>query len=396
MNIYRNVKQLNNTRYSSKLFFPCPSDSPSEGTTCSRPVMVICETVNICSNDCIICPYGTMTRKKEVMSLELFEKLLQDYSAMGGGKLSLTPKTGDIFFDTQLLKRLDLIKKYPKITGISVTTNAIASDRFTDRELRDIISSFERVHISVYGLDPEEYSLMTRRDTYQRMVDNIRRILAISPRSGTITLGFRLLRERSPAEIYAWLLKNFPEEYSVMTRRDTYQRMVDNIHHILAISPRSGTVTLGFRLLRERSPAEIYAWLLKNFLVKIPYDVTSTFMDWGGSLDATRPLPLSGRWRPARENASQCVIPLAACLVFSSGDVSFCSCNDHAIKEEFRLGNIAKKSLSEIINSPKNAKLWESPLNLPRSCAFCSSHRAFTNLHTYAYLFEDPLKFIGG
>jgi len=355
MNIYRNVKQLNNTRYSDKLYFPCPKNPPGEQiplqihqpesypsgeNLCSRPVMVICETVNTCCNDCIICPYGTMTRTKEVMSLELFEKLLRDYSAMGGGTLSLTPKMGDIFFDTLLLKRLDLIKKYPKITGISMTTNAIVSDRFTDSELHDIISSFQRVHISVYGLDPEEYTLMTRRDTYQRMIGNIRRIIAVSPRPGIITLGFRLLRERIPSEI------------------DT--------------------------------------WILKNFQVKIPHDITYTFMDWGGSLDATQPLPLSGRWRPGRVNAIQCVIPLAACQVFVNGDVSFCSCNDYAIKEEFSLGNIAKNSLTEIINSPKNAKLWESPLDLPRSCKFCISHRAINKLETYAYLFEDPLEFIGG
>jgi MoaA/NifB/PqqE/SkfB family radical SAM enzyme len=302
--------------------------------------MVICETVNICCNNCIICPYGTMTRKKEVMSLEIFEKLLKEYSAMGGGKLSLTPKMGDIFFDPLLLKRLDLIRKYPKITGISVTTNAIVSDRFTDRELKEIISSFQRVHISVYGLDPEEYALMTRRDTYQRMIDNIRRIIAVSPRSCTLALGFRLLH--------------------------------------------------------ERSPAEIDAWILKNFRMKMPYDFTSTFMDWGGTLDATQPLPLNGKWRPARVTASQCIMPLIACLVFSSGDVSFCSCNDHDIKEEFRLGNIGKKSLTEIINSPKNAKLWESSLNPPRSCKFCSSHRPIRNLEYYEDLFEDPQKFIGG
>jgi MoaA/NifB/PqqE/SkfB family radical SAM enzyme len=354
MNIYRNVKQLNNKRYSDKLYFPCPKiasgeqvfgdgqpeTTSSDGALCSRPLMVICETVNICCNNCVICPYGTMTRKKEVMSLELFKKLLVDYSAMGGGKLSLTPKMGDIFFDTRLLKRLELVRNYPKITGLSVTTNAIMADRFTDGELRGILSSFERVHISVYGLDPEEYTLMTRRDTYQRMGDNIRRILALAPRSCTIMLGFRLLR--------------------------------------------------------ERSAAEIEAWILKNFSAKTPHDVTGTFMDWGGSLDASQPLPLDGKWRPARANASQCIIPLAACLVFSNGDVSFCSCNDYAIKEEFRLGSIAKNSLAEIINSPKNAKLWESPLNLPRSCKFCSSHRAFANLHAYAYVFEDPCEFIGG
>ena len=36
MNIYQNVRQLNNTRYSGKLFFPCPMNSPGSGSL--RPV----------------------------------------------------------------------------------------------------------------------------------------------------------------------------------------------------------------------------------------------------------------------------------------------------------------------------------------------------------------------
>ena len=341
MNIYRNVKPLNNSRYLDHILFP--RRLPREGgpdAVFSRPIMVICETVNICCNDCIICPYGTMTRKKEVMSPDIFKKLLGDYSAMGGGRLSLTPKMGDIFFDPLLPDRLALVREYPKITGVSVTTNAITSDRYSDRELQEIVSSFRRFHISVYGLDPEEYSLMTRRDTYQRMIDNIRRIIAVAPRSCTLTLGFRLLH--------------------------------------------------------ERQPEEIDAWMRKNFRVTLPYDVTSTFMDWGGTLDAAQPLPHDGTWRPLRVTATQCGIPLIACLVFSSGDVSFCSCNDYDGKEEFSLGNIGKKSLAEIINSPKNAKLWESPLDLPRSCLFCSSHRPVKDPEYYPDPFEDPQYVIGG
>jgi MoaA/NifB/PqqE/SkfB family radical SAM enzyme len=354
MDIYRHVKQLRETKYKGAIFFNCEEEKPGEPflkagpdnrehpclTVFSRPVMVICETVNSCCNDCIICPYRSMTRKKETMPLELFEKLLKDYSAMGGGKLSLTPKMGDIFFDELLIERLDLIKKYPKITGISVTTNAILSDQFSDKELQDIVSSFEKIMISVYGIDAEEYFLMTRRNTYQRMIDTIARILSVSKRPHAIELGFRLLK--------------------------------------------------------QRSQSDVDAWIMKNFHTKIASNVTSLFMDWGGSLDATKMLPFSGKWRCGKANVSQCLIPLAACLIFSNGDVSFCSCNDYDIKDEFRLGNIADHTLGEIINSPKNEKLWASPLNLPKSCKFCGSHRSFKKLENYSYVFENPLEFIGG
>ena len=36
-----------------------------------RPVMLICETVNICNNDCIICPYSVHSRSKGTMTMQI-------------------------------------------------------------------------------------------------------------------------------------------------------------------------------------------------------------------------------------------------------------------------------------------------------------------------------------
>jgi MoaA/NifB/PqqE/SkfB family radical SAM enzyme len=281
-----------------------------------------------------------MTRKKEIMPLKLFEKVLQDYSDMGGGKLSLTPKQGDIFFDKFLLNRLDLIKKYPKISGISVTTNAILSDQLTDQELKRVIDSFERIHISIYGIDEEEYSLMTQRDTYNRMLKNVQRIISL----------------------------------------------IDNVDSII----------FGFRFLKLHSSHEVEEWIMQHFHKKINYGETNIYMDWGGSINSTNSLPFQGIWRQRKEGQSQCLIPLSACMIYSNGDVSFCSCNDFDIKDEFLLGNISKKSLTEIINSPKNRQLWSSPTNLPVSCKKCVSYRPFSDVDKYSFMFEKPIDFIGG
>ena len=134
----------------------------------SRPLMMSCETINICNNKCIICTNRLDTQKKEIMSMELFEKVLKDYSEMGGGKLSLTPRTGELFLDPHLADRLRLIRKYPKITGLSVTTNAVLADQFNEHDLRFIVNNFEKIQISTYGLDEEEYFTMTQRNVYSK------------------------------------------------------------------------------------------------------------------------------------------------------------------------------------------------------------------------------------
>jgi radical SAM protein with 4Fe4S-binding SPASM domain len=354
MDIYEHVSCLKKANYSKFLYFTknkyprfsnvfqrfFPDRSSFFQVRLSRPLMVICETVNICSNDCIICPYSKMTRKKEIMPLGLFEKVVSDYSDMGGGKLSLTPKVGDIFFDEFLLERLELIKKYPKITGISVTTNTIMADRFTDDELEIIVNSFERIHISIYGINEEEYEQMTRRKTYTRMVQNIRRILKLTKK---------------------------PE-----------------------------SVFFGFRLLSAHSQPVIEQWITENFNRNILYGQTNTYMDWCGSVEKQKPVHFKGEWVKRPNTTSQCIIPLVACQIFSNGGVSFCSCNDFDMKEEFLLGNLSEQSLTHIYNSSKNKGLWKSPEEIPKSCKNCISYRPFSNMEKYEYMFEKPVDFIGG
>ena len=304
----------------------------------SRPIMLACETVNTCTNSCIICPYEKMTREKATMSMVMFEKVLHDYSEIGGGCLTLTPKNGEVFLDNLLEERLELLDKYPKIKYLSITTNAIPIDRFSDDLLRKILNYFDRIHISIYGLDPEEYSMMTRRDYYSRMILNIKRIIK-----------FRNINKTE--------------------------------------------LLFGFRFLKSHSKMDIDDWIKRNFEIDIPYGYTDTYMDWNGALDEKNALPWVGNWRKKAQGDSHCLLPFILGMVYSNGDVSYCPCNDFNICEEFKLGNIDNKSLREIFNSEKNMELWRS---LPEKCVNCSSYRPMANFDNYSDLFEDPVKYIGG
>ncbi|MFA5265937.1 MAG: radical SAM protein, partial [Opitutaceae bacterium] len=170
----------------------------------SRPVMLICETVNVCNNDCMVCAYSSMGREKQHMSMALFEKVLNDYAAMGGGAFSLTPVVGDVLLDRHLLDRLHLLKKYPTIRPVSVTTNLVAADRFSDDELAFILDSFDKVHVSIYGLTAEHYRLLARKDNYAKVERALQRV-ANTGRLGIIAFGFRLLRAHTEEEIRQWI-----------------------------------------------------------------------------------------------------------------------------------------------------------------------------------------------
>lgn len=305
----------------------------------SRPIMLECETVNICTNDCIICPYGRMKRKKETMSLELFEKVLRDYSAIGGGYLSLTPKAGDIFCDNLLEQRLELVKSYPAISGLSVTTNAVLADKYDDEELGRILRHFKKIQVSIYGIDSEEYLQMSRKDYYGRMLSNTARILRAADMDTEIIFGFRLLKPHTDADIKGWILENFSRE--------------------------------------------------------IDFNYTYTYMDWNGALRGEAPLPMNATWRENGANVGNCMISVAAYLILSNGDVSLCSCNNFEGREELVLGNVANMSLMEMLGSKKAADFWALKPPYSSICGQCSSHRPVSDFDKYKYMFDDPLRFIG-
>lgn len=346
MDIYKHHRLLR-TPIGEQLLYISPNSSrvlsfvrKLFGRRLSRPIMLICETINICNNLCIICPYCHMKRKKQTMLMDLFEKVLADYSAIGGGKLSLTPVVGEVFLDKYLVERMRRIRCYPKITGVSFTTNASAVDKVADNELLEIIGGLERVHISVYGLDADEHKLITQRDTYEAMVKGIRRIVGAGADRLQISLGFRLVKQQ-PQEV-------------------------------------------------------IEKWIMRACGKPVNYGVTYKYANWGAGFEPSRPLPLDGQWLLPQENREQCLIPLSAVQVFSDGRVSFCPCPDYDASPELSLGRLQESSLLELINSEKNVALWNFSTQVPKYCRHCTFHRSLYDINQLELLLKDPVSYIGG
>jgi hypothetical protein len=309
-----------------------------------RPLTMQCETVNTCNNLCVICPYPHETRTRTVMPMPLFERVLADYSAMGGGYLSLTPVTGDVLLDRHLLERLALIARYPRITEVGVTTNAVMLDRYRDNEARRIVGGFGKLQLSIYGLDEEEYVAMTRRRTYERAIASLRRILAI----------------------------------------------------------RTEGVYLSFRLLKPRTQSEISRWVAETLAPPAPVEMLPPMVGGGygnfGTMDTSSALPFGASWaRLSQSHASsvgraQCLVPLLALLVSVTGRVSFCACVGALDQvEELTLGTIGEQTLLELYNSPKARALWDWEANgVPRPCARCTLHIPIDTVRRSPSILREP------
>lgn len=305
--------------------------------TMSRPLMIHIETVNVCNHSCIFCAQNLNKDEKKVMSLELFSKILSDYEDIGGGLISLTPSPGEVFLDPLLKERLQLVEKFPKVAGLSITTNGIGSEKISDDDLRYMLSRFKWVHISIYGLDASEYQLITGRKTFDRCISAIQRIVEFS---------------------------------------------------------KPGTICFGFRLLYDRTPNEISEWIQNSVGQTIPFGYTLEYSTWG-SLIGTKlnQLPGDARWVKMPRITTPCFRPVISMKVCVNGDVSLCCCGDSSARDLI-LGSVKDNSIEELYNSKKCMKFWNSGECVPETCKSCTTYQPFKNFNSI--WLKNPIDYIGG
>jgi hypothetical protein len=205
---------------------------------------------------------------------------------------------GEIFLDEQLAERLRLAEAVPGITSISATTNAVMVRCLDDTALEDVVSRFDCLIVSVYGLDREEYHLMTRRDQYPVFREGLLRILRLAG-PGKVALGIRSLRNRSPADLVSW--------------RD--------------------------QLAQEAGLDELEI-----------HSSTSTFANWS-FFDTSQGLPLQATWQPVAVNTKQCGIPLLGLQVLVDGRVSFCACANFDGTHDLIVGSLQEQTLTSMLDA---------------------------------------------
>lgn len=310
-----------------------------------RPLSLTVETVNICNNDCIICPYSAQTRRKGYMNIDMFDMILGQYSAIGGGALGLTPMVGEIFLDKKLEERLALIGHHPSITSVSAISNASMASLYADNHLSSILDRLERLTISTYGLDRDEFQIMTRKDGYEKFRASLVRLLRIGGPE-KIRISARQLIDRPQEQVDRW---------------------ISDIATDAGVTPD-----------------------------RIVFGTTLSYANWG-HFDTTTPLPHDATWTSEPVNSSQCALPLVSAQILVDGTTSFCGCANFDGVSELNIGNISETSLSDMLRSDRVKRLWNwEAYGTPDFCKRCSFHTPVENLSSIPLAFADPLGTFGG
>ena len=272
--------------------------------TGETPLFLQIETINICNASCIFCAYPGMTRKKGVMSLQLFEKIARDYAEMGGGSVNLTPVMGDALLDPHILERLQILKKYPAIKQITLTTNGIALKKYSDREIRRLLEDLSCIQLSIGGLDPATYNTMYNVDRFSQVKQGMERLLHLRD------------HVQSPADIsFAFRTNDRNFETKFKPQLDKYREKGVKISHMSIFANFSGAIKED-----EEKGLAVY--------------------------------PSRGKKR------SRCIYPCMNMVVCWDGNITAC-CDDFN-GEELMIGHAEKETLAEVWSGKKRIALLDS------------------------------------
>jgi MoaA/NifB/PqqE/SkfB family radical SAM enzyme/predicted O-methyltransferase YrrM/tetratricopeptide (TPR) repeat protein len=262
-----------------------------------RPQYLKIETTNICNANCSFCAYQYMTRPKQVMPRSIFEKTIDDYVAIGGGALTLSPEVGDCLVDSHFLERLRYCRKYDQITNIGLHTNLIGMTRWTDEQVIEIFELIDNLNVSL-GPNRNVYKDMFGVDKFDTVLAGLERLNLLKSKT-----------EHAP-------------KFNINGRACAGEFAVDS-------------------RLDQLGPA----------LMGLPIRWSTTYFDWGGQLGD---LPRNTKVNRADETGAKrvpCMKPLISSVVFADGQVGFCGCADFDAK--LAIGDLNMQDLRAILSGQK-------------------------------------------
>ena len=307
-----------------------------------RPLDINIETTNFCPLKCVFCPNRKIKRKKETMSLKLFEKICEDYYSIGGGAIGISSMQSDIFSDELLFERLNILKKYSDKFYVYTTTNIVSSAKLSDEQIKNFLEVFDYLVISLGGVEKEEYKIMYGVDAF-----------------------------------------------------DIVKQQIERFHKIIKENNLKIRIDLAIRTYQPEKIIHKKEFEELNSLFPIK-DVKSEFFSWYSHINQ-EDLPNGSKLLLLNntEKTKDCVVPFATLSINSNGKIIGCGCIDW--EEKFIIGDTNTQNLIEI---------WQSDLaisfrkafsfkKIPSICSECGLYiekdKCFSNLNLDNYQVTDGL-----
>jgi len=141
----------------------------------TTPFVIYVEPSGYCNLKCVFCPHGikgTTVLKKDLMSVKLFKKLVDDLSMFPDRiKLLRFSGTGEPLMNKNIVKMLQYAQEQNVAKRIELITNGIL---LTTDLIKNLPSLLDRIIISIGGLCPEDYQRISgTKIDFQNLLENL-------------------------------------------------------------------------------------------------------------------------------------------------------------------------------------------------------------------------------
>jgi len=262
------------------------------------------------------------------MSDDIYNKVLDDYCAIGGGDFMIHCVIGDPAVDPKFIQRIQQARRRKEIASIETITNAIA---LKSKDIKELVhSGLSQMSISTAPLDEDLYKKIYRTKNYKKVIRNLRLLLEENDAAGCpidIKLCFR----------------------SHLTMKETlslpdYQMIAKCGHHMV--------------------------------------EFNADFDTWTGVIKKEDLLPGMNIRPKSNLDNEPCIWMYTGPIVFADGSVGLCAARDFNANSELIVGHILEHSLIDIWQSEKTEQIRERffTKKYPDICSTCTM---YANLNSY-------------
>jgi len=295
----------------------------------NRPLDINLEVTNSCPQKCCFCCNKKIKRKGEIMKMDLFRKICDDYYMMGGGGLALSSMQSDMFTDPYLIERLEYLKLKKDKFFLYTTNPMIGINKYDDEKLKLILETFNYISVSVLGLNKQDFLDMSGIDGFNLFYDNMIRI------------------------------KNMINEHNIKIK-----------------------IALNFRTYDKNQLVndKIYKELLEYFNLEGIFD---SYFSWTGTINQ-KDLP-TGAKLITKNNLNEtenCAASMSTLSITPAGKVIGCGCIDW--NNRHIVGDLNNNTICEIWNSDNYKRFRNSFIqkNIPHICKECALYANIKNAYS--------------
>lgn len=138
------------------------------------------EPSSICNLKCAFCAYDKKITPRMNMSNLFFFDVIEQATEMGYEQFGLTPITGELFMDKNVMDKIEYLENHPKVKLFHFFTNFTILDEDRIKRLSEL-SKLAYMAISIYGHDRESFVATTKSTpkAYQHLVNNLRTLYSM-------------------------------------------------------------------------------------------------------------------------------------------------------------------------------------------------------------------------